>query len=294
MKWLIYGGYGWIGTQLCDLLEQDNTNIVIKSDFRVENTSDVEKQLLEVSPDNVVCLIGRTHGEGYTTIDYLEQQGKLKENINDNLFCPLALAMLCKKHNIHLTYLGTGCIFSPMIKHFLSEYIESSKGYDEDAVPDFFGSSYSIVKGFTDRLMHLNEDSVLNARIRMPIVGYHHVRNFITKITKYEKVINIHNSMTVLDDMLPILIDLASKKHTGTINLTNPGSISHNEVLSMYKYYVDNSLTWENFTLEEQDTILDSKRSNNKLDTSKLELLYPNVKNIKDSLENLFKNWNKK
>ena len=56
------------------------------------------------------------------------------------------------------------------------------------------------------------------------------------------------NSMTVLEDMLPILIDLSKNKYTGTLNLTNPGTISHNEILSMYKDYVDNSFTWENFS----------------------------------------------
>ena len=47
----------------------------------------------------------------YTTIDYLEQEGKLRENVNDNLYSPLLLARLCEKHNIHFTYIGTGCIF---------------------------------------------------------------------------------------------------------------------------------------------------------------------------------------
>ena len=42
----------------------------------------------------------------------------------------------------------------------------------------------------------------------------------------------------------------------GTINLTNPGLISHNEILQMYKEIVDPSFTWENFTYEEQMEIL--------------------------------------
>ena len=45
--------------------------------------------------------------------------------------------------------------------------------------------------------------------------------------------------------------------------------------------------TWSNFTLEEQDKILASKRSNNLLDTTKLQLLFPQVKNIYDSLDSL-------
>ena len=61
------------------------------------------------------------------------------------------------------------------------------------------------------------------------------------------------------------------------LNLTNPGVISHNEILEMYREIVDPSFTWKNFTIEEQDKVLTSKRSNNRLDTSKLESIYPNI-----------------
>jgi len=252
---------------------------------RIDDTNNITIELDSIKPSNVICLIGRTHGKGFTTIDYLEQPGKLRENINDNLFSPVSLAIECQKRNIHLTYLGTGCIFNQDIDDIIH-----SHGYQEHDLPDFFGSAYSTVKGFTDRLMH-QFDNVLNLRIRMPIVGYDHPRNFITKIKSYTKIINVQNSMTVLPDIIPIIIDLSQKHHVGTINLTNPGTISHNQILDMYKQYIDPSIQFQNFTVDEQNTILASKRSNNKLCTKQIELLYPNLKNIKHSLEDLFKNW---
>ena len=100
-------------------------------------------------------------------------------------------------------------------------------------MPNFFGSSYSIVKGFTDQLMSLYKDSVLNLRIRMPITGEKNGRNFITKIVNYEKVCSVPNSMSVLPELLPFVIDMMEKGKTGTINLTNPGLISHNEILKL-------------------------------------------------------------
>jgi 3,5-epimerase/4-reductase len=92
--------------------------------------------------------------------------------------------------------------------------------------------------------------------------------------------------MTVLPELLPILIDMADKKVTGTVNLTNPGLISHNEILEMYKEIVDPNFTWTNFTVEEQAKILDSGRSNNFLDTTRLQSMY-NIKNIKDSVRDI-------
>ena len=81
-----------------------------------------------------------------------------------------------------------------------------------------------------------------------------------------------------------MLIDMAEKKVVGTMNLTNPGLISHNEILEMYKEIVDPDFVWENFSIEEQAQILAAGRSNNFLDTTRLESLYPNVLSIKDSV----------
>jgi hypothetical protein len=241
-----------------------------------------------------MSFIGRTHGihEGkkYTTIDYLEQKGKIVDNVRDNLFSPMVLALLCSKHNIHFTYLGTGCIFKYDDEH---PYGNDSTGFTEESLPNFFGSSYSVVKGYTDELMHFFDDSVLNLRIRMPITDKLEPRNFITKITTYEYICSIPNAMTVLDELLPYALDMAKKGTTGTINLTNPGLVSHNEILEMYKEIVDPSFTWKNFSLEDQAKILAADRSNNSLDSSKLLGLYPEVKHIKESIRGVLERMKK-
>ena len=293
MNILIYGGKGWIGSQFCSLINKEtpNVNTIHLGKARADNIQAVKAEIKEIKPTHIVSFIGRTHGKIgnkiYSTIDYLEQPGKLKENLNDNLFSPVALALLCKECNIHLTYLGTGCIFKFDDAH---PFGREENGFVENSLPNFFGSGYSTAKGFTDRLMPLIDGPVLNLRIRMPIVGEDNPRNFITKIATYEKICSIPNSMTVLPELLPLVVDMMSNKTTGTINLTNPGLISHNEILEMYKKYVDPEFIWQNFTAEEQSKILDSERSNNFLDTTRLESMY-HVDNIKDSIAKLLQNY---
>ena len=80
------------------------------------------------------------------------------------------------------------------------------------------------------------------------------------------------------------MIDMALNKKTGTVNLVNPGFITHNEILSLYKEIVDPTFTWTNFTLEEQSRILAAGRSNNLLDTSSLKESYPDVPSIKEAV----------
>lgn len=290
MKWLIYGHNGWIGHQVLEHINENYPNDeVILGKSRVDNNDEVLAELLNSNPDRVVCLIGRTHGDGISTIDYLENKGKLVINIRDNLYGPLVLAINCQKLNIHLTYLGTGCIFNYDETHTIS----NNNGFKESDIPNFFGSSYSVVKGYTDRLMHLFSDNVLNIRIRMPITSADHSRNFISKIIRYEKICSIENSMTVLDELIPCMILMAKEGETGTVNMTNPGKISHNQILELYKKQVDPSFSYKNFSIDEQQQILKSDRSNNYLDTSRLENRFPFVQNIENAIIRVLSNWKK-
>lgn len=289
MQILVYGHKGWIGTQFISLLETTQYDYILGAE-RVDNTPRLIKEIDDCKPTHIVSFIGRTHGTigetEYKTIDYLEQPGKLVENIKDNLFSPISLAIACKERNIHYTYLGTGCIFN---------YIDDNndRGFNESDIPNFFGSGYSVVKGFTDRMMHQFENTVLNLRIRMPIVDNECPRNFITKITEYKKICSVPNSMSVLPELLPIVLKMMEKCIVGTVNLTNPGVISHNEILEMYKEYVDQSFTWKNFSIEEQRKVIACDRSNNLLDTTKLENFAPEVRHIKDAVRELLKNYEK-
>ncbi len=200
MKVLVYGGKGWIGEQFVGILQSSQIDYII-GNARVDNDADLMTEIENINPSHIISFIGRTHGKIgdkiYPTIDYLEEKGKLLENVRDNLYSPLLLCEICRNKNIHFTYLGTGCIFK-------YDEIENNpksvgfQGFFECSQPNFFGSSYSIVKGFTDRLLHMYNASALNLRIRMPITGKKNPRNFITKITSYEKICSIYNSMTVL------------------------------------------------------------------------------------------------
>ena len=291
MRILIYGGHGWIGNQFVGILQKKKIDYVI-GNSRVDDDKFLLDEINKVKPTHIVSFIGRTHGriddKIYTTIDYLEQDGKLYENIRDNLYSPLLLSEISRDQNIHFTYLGTGCIFKYDETHPFGEEID---GFDENSLPNFFESSYSVVKGFTDRMMRFYKNEVLNLRIRMPITGEQNIRNFITKITTYDKVCSVPNSMTVLPELLPYVLEMMINKTTGTINLTNPGLISHNEILDMFKEIVDPNFTYKNFSLEEQRQILAADRSNNFLETNKLASLFPQVKNIKDSVRDMLINY---
>ena len=281
---LVFGHAGWIGRQLVPVLVAAGFRVADAGGVRADDADAVAALLDSVRPHRVVSVIGRTRGDGVCTIDYLEDEpkshDKLVVNLRDNLFAPMTLALACAKRDVHFTYLGTGCIFS----RGEDGADRDGEGFSEGDAPNFFGSAYSVVKGYTDRLMQQLPGDVLQARIRMPITADRSPHNFVTKITTYARICSAENSMTVLPTLLPCLADMILRGTVGTVNLTNPGTISHDRILEMYRDVVDPGFAWTNFSEAEQDALLRSRRSNNRLDTARLTSMYPAVPGIEAAI----------
>jgi midasin (ATPase involved in ribosome maturation) len=138
-----------------------------------------------------------------------------------------------------------------VITSYDAEHPVGGAGFKETDAANFRGSYYSNTKSMVEELIQ-QYDNVLQLRLRTPIDdNLLNTRNFIYKIANYEKVVNIPNSMTVLNEPIPLAIQGACRKLTGIYNFTNPGVISHNEVLQLYKDYCDPEFTWKNFSIEE-------------------------------------------
>jgi UDP-glucose 4,6-dehydratase len=101
----------------------------------------------------------------------------------------------------------------------------------------------------------------------------------------YKKVHSMANSMTVLDDALPVMVDMAVRGCTGTVNMTNPGVIDHQTILELYRQKVDPKHT---YTLVSKDTLQEqcvvAGRSNNFLQTLRVKEEYPEMPDIETSV----------
>lgn len=170
---LVYGAAGWIGAQLCDLLT-GRDYIVYHATART-NDVDAVRAELDSTPEGALVFnaAGRTGGPPSWTVDWLEDHRE--EAWRDNFEGPYVLARECARRGLHLTYLGTGCIY---------EYDEAhawgGAGFTEDDEPNFAGSFYSHVKGITDQVMRAKFGATaLNLRIRMPVSDDLHARSFV-------------------------------------------------------------------------------------------------------------------
>ena len=270
---LIYGRTGWIGGMLGRLLEEQGHEYYYGA-ARLYDRKAVEDDIARCKPTHILNAAGIT---GRPNVDWCESHKK--ETVQTNVTGILTLVDVADKNGIHVTNFATGCIYSYDEKHPIG-----GPGFTEDDPPNFGGSFYSHTKGMVEDLLK-NYDNILQLRLRMPIDNrLDNPRNFIFKIANYDCVVNVPNSMTVLDELVPYAIDGALRKLTGIYNFTNPGAISHNEVLQLYKDYCSPNYTWKNFSLEEQDKILAAPRSNNELCDKKIKSAWPQILNIKDSL----------
>ncbi len=79
----------------------------------------------------------------------------MDENLRDNLYAPWILAALCDRLGIHMTYIGTGCLFQ-----YNKEHPIGGRPYAEEDTPNYAGNSYSVAKGYTDRMLTKGTNSV--------------------------------------------------------------------------------------------------------------------------------------
>lgn len=265
MKFLVYGSTGFIGYQICQIIK-DNGHDFVRATERLENYTGFE--LDTVKPDRVINCAGLT---GRPNIDWCEDHKS--EVINVNVIGTVKLAMECFNRNIHLTNFATGCIY------------DGPGPFTEEDKPNFDGSFYSKTKIIAEELQKPFHPLIL--RLRMPVSDFFHERDFITKITKYKKVVDIKNSISILHDLLPVAFDMSVKKIQGIFNFTNPGTISHNEILELYSVFINPDFVINNFTLEEQMQVIKAPRSNNELDVSKLLSMY-NIPHVKYSIMEVF------
>jgi dTDP-4-dehydrorhamnose reductase len=265
-KYLVFGRTGWIGGKLGELLTEQGKTFK----YAESRTYDRAGVIAEIDAFGATHVLNAAGVTGRPNVDWCEDHRA--ETVRANVIGTLMIADICEEKNVHHTLFATGCIFEYDDEHTIG----GDKKFTEEDKPNFGASYYSRTKGMVEELLHAYTKTC-TLRVRMPISDDLSPRNFVTKILNYAKVVNVPNSMTVLTELLPLSLIIAERNLTGVYNFCNPGAISHNEVLSLYKSIVDPTYTWENFTVEEQSLILKAGRSNNTLDHTKLVSALPDV-----------------
>jgi dTDP-4-dehydrorhamnose reductase len=109
-------------------------------------------------------------------------------------------------------------------------------------------------------------------------------------------VVDVENSVTIVSDMIKTFRALLEKKAEGIFHCTNPGSITHRQIIALYEKYIDPE--HKNEWITESDLVAQGlaakKRSNNIMTSLNLPKLGIAMRPIGQALEETMKNYAKK
>ncbi len=250
----------------------------ILSDKKIVSVKDVEDLIDEHKPDSVLNAAGIV---GKPNVDWCETHQL--ETISGNTILPIMIAEACQNKGVYLLHIGTGCIFYG--------YSSDPNGWNESDPANPL-AVYTRSKYAADLVLS-TLPNVGIARIRMPIDSESSPVNLIDKLASYTRVIDVINSVTVVEDMVGVFKQLLELQSSGIFHVTNPGSIKHKEILEMYKEFVDSNHSNEWISAQElvSSGLAKKTRSNNILQSGNLEKLGIKMRPVKEAVLDAIKKY---
>lgn len=262
-------GNGYIGNRLAK-----HFNCPITGDW-INNLQDALAIVKKYQPQTIINCIGFT---GKNNVDDCELD--LDGTIHANTFVPILLAEACLRSKVRLVHISSGCIY-----HY--DY-EKDPPIPEEQTPYYFDLYYSRSKIYSERALEVlaKQFELLILRIRIPLDTLPHPRNIIAKLTKFDKVIDVPNSITYIPDFIQALEHLLKVNARGLYNVTNKGALRYPELLKVYQKYVPD-FKFEAMPLKN----LKLSRTNLVLSVAKLEKSGFKMRRIQDVLDECVKEY---
>jgi dTDP-4-dehydrorhamnose reductase len=256
-------GAGYVGTELFCHSAKEHINYYLKSkkDLDYTNNLELRKFILNNDISYVVNCSGFT---GRPNVD--EGEIKKKECWYLNVLLPLKISKICKDTGIGYIHISSGCIYTGYNKEF-TEHDEPNFGlYDHS-------SFYSKSKHAFETL----NDYGCTIRVRMPFSDDLNERSYITKILKYDNLVNFKNSKTYIPDLCSFIEYIITKNIStssiGVINFVNPEAQDTEYVTGIMKAYNLENKNWK--FVDINGINITAPRSNCVLSIDKLKTLFP-------------------
>lgn len=266
MKTLVFGN-GWLGNKFSKHFEAH------LSLADIGEAGAVKEALVEHQPEVVINAAGKT---GHPNIDWCEFH---KEEVAySNIVGPVVLAKVCNELEIKLVHLSSGCLWDQILEA------------TEENLPDP-PSFYSFSKAVSDSILMSLDVRPLILRLRMPICGEPTPRNLITKLAGYDKITDLPNSMTHVDDLIGATQSLLEAEASGIFNIVNPGVTNLPRIMDLYIQYVDPDHEYTVITKEELLTFVAAGRSDCTMSTEKLNDLDIYLPQIEERIEQCMKEY---
>lgn len=252
-------GQGYVGVELLTELALTDHNIhcVSRKDLDYHNQYKLYKFLISNNIEYVINCSGFT---GRPNVD--EAELRKEECWNLNVTVPLNISKSCTRLGVQYIHISSGCIFSGYDKQFT-----------EEDKPNFGLFDNSSFYSKTKHAYELMSESGAILRVRMPFSNSLHERSYLTKIYKYDNLINYTNSKTYIPDLTAFIKYIVDKKvyanNIGRLNFVNPEPLDTQAVTNLMKDAKIVNDNWNFVEIEELN--ITAPRSNCVLSTEKLK-----------------------
>lgn len=281
MKILVLGK-GYVGTAFCRCMSRMyDVTCLSKSELDYTDRAKLFMYLTKQS-DPFAFVINTCGYTGRPNVDSCEDNKE--DTWYYNVSVPVNIQKTCKDAGVRLIHISSGCIYDGYDKEF-TEVDEPNFGLSS---PD--SSWYSKTKHACE--MTLAGRDVYIFRIRMPFCETWSSRNILTKLIRYDNVINCKNSLTNIEDLcgyiMYFIVDILelNKPHPyGIYNVVNPQPIWTSDILLSLKKYNIGNPQWNQITLDQLYKTTKAKRSNCALSCEKITKIGLRLPDTQKSLD---------
>jgi dTDP-4-dehydrorhamnose reductase len=271
MNVLITGGTGYIGSLFTDYLKRGfdsplNVYAVGSKDLDVRDRFMVDRCMGQFRPDVVLHLAAKAETEWCE--DYFNEA--LEVNVQGSL----NVVEAALKIKARVVYFSSACLYPD------NDYPH------HEASPMEARCKYTATKLLAEQALAPYQWQILNVRMRQPFSNLQHPRNILQKLATYSRFIDEDNSMSHLEECIPIIWQLTVQGTMGPVNITNSGTTSPYFIAEQIQKFVDHDLRIELFSYEELLQSVRAIRVNSLVDNTRLESLGFHLRHVEEAILN--------
>ncbi|MCC7377367.1 MAG: sugar nucleotide-binding protein [Verrucomicrobiales bacterium] len=311
---LLLGATGYVGQAFQRLIAQRGGTVVSLSRSQADYTrfAPLLRVLREVKPDFLVNCAGYT---GKPNVDACEKHQA--DTLLGNVSLPQTLAQACEVANVPWGHVSSGCIYAgakivqpdgslvvekdltrPDLRRIVDTEPSRVRGFLESDTPNF--SFRSPPCSFYSGSKALGEEVLAGApgcyiwRLRIPFDEVDGMRNYLTKLQRYDRVYDNVNSISHLADFAQACIGLRELGAPfGTYNVTNPGFVTSRQVIQriLEKHRPARTFTFWESDEEFYRVAAKTPRSNCVMDVTKLLATGVKMRPVDEALDDALTRW---
>ena len=284
---VVLGGRGYVGTAFQRHLNQLGIPFQVVSRANV-NYAERDSLMAFLRDSKPAFLINAAGFTGRPNVDACEL--RKAECLDGNAVLPGVIRDVCEHLQIPWGHVSSGCIYTGARA--------DGSGFTEQDPPNFSFrqnncSFYSGCKALGEEVLSGAEQCYV-WRLRIPFNAVDSPRNYISKMMRYDCLLDATNSLSQLDQFVASCVACwTTRVDYGIYNMTNPGSVNTRQVVEMISRHKLCNKEFSFFDTEDEfmQTAAKTPRSNCVLDSSKAIAAGLPMTPVEEALEAAMKSW---